>query len=109
MVYETRLRTKLDLRLSPVHLEILNESPGHGLPASAEKHFRVLAVSAAFAGLSRVDRHRLVHDTVAEELREHVHALAVQAFTPEEWAARGGETFSSPACLGGGKRERGEG
>lgn len=102
---ESSLREKLMNRLQPVHMELLNESPMHGLPASAEKHFRVVAVSEAFSGLSRVERHRLVMDTCAAELKAHVHALSVQAYTPEEWRAKGGQTFDSPECLGGGKRE----
>lgn len=105
MKYETLLREKLIAGLAPANLELLNESPAHGLPASAEKHFRVVAVSEKFVGLSRVERHRLVHLLLVEELRTHVHALSVQAFTSEEWKARGSATFASPACLGGGKRE----
>src|SRR4051812_36885163 len=99
--FESTLHEKLIARLSPSHLEIANESPQHGLPESAEKHFRVVAVSEAFSGLSRIDRHRLVQDTVAEELRTHIHALSVQAFTPDEWK---GKSFDSPECLGGGKK-----
>lgn len=102
---ENKLREKLEHQLRPVHLELLNESPNHGLPLAAEKHFRIVAVAEIFSRLSRVERHRLVHDAVAEELSTHVHALSVQAFTPEEWAKKNGETFSSPECLGGGKRE----
>lgn len=105
MRIESSLRAKLELGLKPTHLELLNESPHHGLKAEAEKHFRVVAVSEIFAGASRLDRHRMVHDLVAEELRTHVHALSVQAYTPEEWARKNGETFQSPECLGGGKRE----
>jgi BolA family transcriptional regulator, general stress-responsive regulator len=101
---EEILRAKLVAGLSPVFLELTNESPMHGLPLSAEKHFRVVAVSAKFAGLSRVDRHRLVNELVADELKTHVHAFSIQGYTPEEWAARGGETFESPECLGGGKK-----
>lgn len=104
MSVESVLHKKLSAALAPTHLELLNESPNHGLPASAEKHFRVVVVSARFSGLSRVERHRLVHDTLTEELRNHVHALSVQAFTEDEWSKRGGSTFTSPACLGGGKR-----
>jgi BolA protein len=116
--HEQALRDLLSSALSPSHLEIHNESPGHGLPASAEKHFRVVVVSSAFAGLSRVDRHRWVHQAVASELSSHIHALAVQAYTPSEWDARvaaaaataggdgsGSGAFESPDCLGGGKRE----
>jgi stress-induced morphogen len=105
MTIETQLRGKLEHAFAPIHLELRNESPDHGLPREAEKHFRAVIVSTRFAGLERVERHRLVHTAVAEELRTHVHAFAVQALTPEEWAAKGGETLSSPPCLGGGKRK----
>lgn len=103
---ERILREKLSSLLAPSVLEITNESPQHGLPLAAEKHFRVVAVSEFFAGLSRVERHRRVHQILAEELKTQVHALSVQAFTPSEWRARGEQTHSSPACLGGGKKER---
>ena len=101
---EQVLREKLVAGLAPSFLSLTNESPMHGLPESAEKHFRVVAVSSLFAGQSRVDRHRLVNELVAVELKTHVHAFSLQAYTPEEWTARGGETFESPECLGGGKK-----
>ena len=101
---ESVLREKLESKLGPHYLELVNESRSHGLDASAEKHFRVVAVSLEFSGKSRIDRHRLVHDILAEELSSHVHALSVQAYTPEEWTAKSGVTFDSPECLGGGKR-----
>lgn len=96
---------KLVGKFKPLHLEVVNESPAHGLPESAEKHFRVILVSSAMEGMSRIDRHRAVNDTLAHELKTHVHALTIQAFTPEEWEKQQGKTFASPACLGGGKRE----
>lgn len=105
MVWQTRIQDKLTAAFSPSHLEITNESPMHGLAASAEKHFRVVMVSARMEGLSRIDRHRLVNETLAAELRDHVHALSVQAFTVPEWEKKHGATFASPECLGGGKRE----
>lgn len=104
MKYQTLLQEKITSQFNPVYFEIANESPAHGLQASAEKHFRVVVVSEAFTGASRVDRHRMVHECVAVELREHVHALSVQTFTPAEWTARAGSTHASPECLGGGKR-----
>jgi BolA protein len=107
MHYENILRQKLTEILHPAVLNLVNESPGHGLPPSAEKHFRVVVVSEKFEGLSRVDRHRLVHTAVADELRSHVHALSVQAYTPVEWNDREGRTHASPECLGGGKKHRG--
>jgi stress-induced morphogen len=99
---EQQLREKLAKGLKPIHFELVNESPMHGLPIEAEKHFKLVAVSEVFVGLSRIERHRLVHDLVAEELKTHVHAFSVQAFAPSEWK---GATFDSPECLGGGKRE----
>lgn len=104
--YEIRLTKKLTEAFSPQLLQIDNESPMHGLPKSAEKHFRVVLVSEGFAGKTRVARHRLVHDILAQELSEHVHALSVQAFTPVEWQEREGKTASSPQCLGGSKHEK---
>ncbi len=98
MKIETLLREKLQRELMPTEMEIVNESPKHGLPVEAEKHFRVVMVSDRFAGLSRIERHRLVHAAVAVELENHVHALSVQAFTPEEFK---GKSFSTPECLGG--------
>ncbi len=103
---EKILREKLSGVLAPSVLELANESPMHGLSKDAEKHFRLVAVSEMFEGRSRIERHRLIQDIVAEELKSQVHALSIQAFTPEEWRAKGGETFSSPPCLGGGKHDR---
>ena len=103
---ERILREKLSSLLMPPHLELVNESPMHGLKPEAEKHFRLVVVSELFEGLSRIERHRRVHEILAEELRTHVHAPSVQAFTPKEWRERAGATHASPECLGGGKRER---
>ncbi|MBX3021853.1 MAG: BolA/IbaG family iron-sulfur metabolism protein [Bdellovibrionales bacterium] len=103
--WEMVIREKLTSVLSPSHLELVNESASHGLKPEAEKHFRVIAVSEFFNDMSRIDRHRRVHEILAAELRDHVHALSVQAFTPVEWREKNGATFASPACLGGGKRE----
>lgn len=98
------IREKLSSLLMPSHLQLINESPSHGLKPEAEKHFKVIAVSEMFEGLSRIDRHRRVNEILAEELRTHIHALSVQAFTPSEWREKNGVTFDSPACMGGSKR-----
>ena len=105
MNWRKRIYDKLIAQFKPLHLEVLNESPMHGLPESAEKHFRVVLVSSQMEGLSRIDRHRRVNELLEIELKEHVHALSVQTFTPDEWEKKQGSTFASPACLGGGKRE----
>jgi BolA family transcriptional regulator, general stress-responsive regulator len=96
---------KLEDAFKPLHMELINESPQHGLPESAEKHFRLVMVSSAFEGVSRIDRQRQVNAAIAEELAAHIHAFTMQVFTPDEWDKKQGKTFASPACLGGGKRE----
>jgi len=53
-------------------------------PGTGESHFRVLIVSEMFAGRSRVERHRLVNESLADELKGKVHALAIKTFAPGE-------------------------
>ena len=66
MSAEARLREKLMFALEPIRLDIINESEMHAghrsSPGTGESHFRILIVSEAFAGKSRVDRHRMVND-----------------------------------------------
>ena len=95
------LHEKLTAHLEPEHLEVENESHRHRVPAGAETHFRVVIVSDRFAGLGLMARHRLVHEVLAEELAGPLHALSIQAYSPEEWRAREGRTPDSPPCLGG--------
>ncbi len=54
-----------------------------------ETHFKVTAVTDAFAGKSRVERHRMINETLKHELANRVHALAIVALTPDEARARG--------------------
>lgn len=78
---------KLSEAFAPDHLEVIDESHHHAGHAGAhpqgESHFRVKIVAGAFRGKSRVDAHRMVNAALAEELRERVHALAIQASAPD--------------------------
>jgi BolA protein len=105
MIVEQSIETKLRDGLSPGHIEIRNESHMHSVPANSETHFKVVVVSESFAGKTRVARHQTVNGLLADELAGPVHALSIQAHTPEEWIARGGTVLESPECLGGGKIE----
>jgi BolA protein len=82
------IRRKLTERFSPTRLEIQDQSHRHAGHAGArpggETHFAVTIVSATFADLSRVARQRLVYQTLAEELRTHVHALSLTTLDPGE-------------------------
>ena len=83
-----RIRSKLEAALSPVRLDIQDDSAKHsghsGAREGGESHFSVLIVSDAFEGLSRVARQRRVNAILAEELAGPVHALIIQAKTPAE-------------------------
>lgn len=95
------LERALSDALQPEHLEVLDESHGHRVPPGVESHFRVVVVSARFAGMPLVARHREVHAAAAAELQSGLHALAIEALTPEQWAARGQRPQPSPPCRGG--------
>ena len=85
---EAAIRTKLESAFRPTRLEVINEShlhAGHrGSPGTGESHFRVLIVADLFAGKSRLQRHRLVNEALAAELKGGVHALALEVRAPSE-------------------------
>jgi BolA protein len=93
MPIEDVIRKKLQDAFAPVELLVVNDSHRHAghasSPGSGESHFSVLVVAKAFAGKSRLDRHRMVNTTLAQELAGPVHALAITALAPEERSARG--------------------
>ncbi len=88
MSAERRLREKLMIAFEPTRLDIVNESELHAghrnSPGTGESHFRVLIVSPMFTGVSRVGRHRMVNDAIADELKGGVHALALSTYAPGE-------------------------
>ena len=88
MTVADTIRDKLTARFSPARLDVIDESHRHAGHAGArpegETHFTVTIVSAAFAGLGRVARQRLVYEALAAELANRVHALSVTARTPDE-------------------------
>lgn len=104
MRVQQTIEHKLREALAPHVLEVLNESGMHNVPPGSESHFKVTVVSEAFEGLQPVARHRKVYMALAEELAGPVHALAIHAYTPGEWAAGDGQVPASPECRGGGKR-----
>jgi len=86
------IRQKLEAALAPERLTVEDEShlhKGHaGHRPGGETHFRLLVVSAAFAGKPRVARHRMVTAALAAEMGNPIHALAMKTLTPDE-AAKG--------------------
>ncbi len=78
------LQNRLNERLSPSCLEVLDESYQHAGHVGANDtgfgtHFRVRIASPLFAGKSRVARHRLVYDALQDFIDQGLHALAIEA------------------------------
>lgn len=83
------IETRLTAALAPVSISVRDDSAQHAghAGASAGGHFTVTIVASAFAGKARVARHRLVYDALADAMQRGIHALAIMAYTPEEFAA----------------------
>ncbi len=96
-----RIESKLASGFDLAHLDVVNESAGHNVPAGSESHFKVVLVSSAFGGERLLARHRRVNAVLREELANDIHALAIHAYTPEEWRQRFGAAPLSPPCAGG--------
>jgi len=74
--------------LAPVVLELADDSAehvGHAGAAGGGGHFSLLIVSEQFTGLTRLARHRAVLDRVGDVIPHPVHALAIRAYTPDEF------------------------
>ena len=81
------LRERLTRALQPVELDIIDESArhaGHAGAASGGGHFIVNIVSPAFENKTLIQRHRLVYDAVGDIMHSEIHALSIQARTPQE-------------------------
>ena len=83
MGVEDEIKRKLKQAFAPEALEVVNDSHRHGghggSPGTGESHFTIKVVSPVFAGKSRVERHRMVNNVLAEELASKIHALAITA------------------------------
>ena len=81
------IRSLLQQRLQPAHLEVRDDSAAHSGHASAQGkgHFRVRIVSTCFAGLKPLQRHRLVNDVLSPLFATELHAVAMETLTPDEF------------------------
>ena len=88
MTMKAQISEKLAAAFAPQQLEVIDESHRHeghaGHRPGGETHFRVHIVSEAFRGKSRLERHRMVNQTLSGELAAGVHALAIHARAPGE-------------------------
>jgi BolA protein len=97
---QQHIETTLADALKPGFLAVENESHMHG-GAGTETHYKVTCASAEFDGLSRVKRHQMVYQLLAQPLATGVHALALHLYDLNEWETA--EVPASPDCLGGSK------
>lgn len=93
MSIRATIEHKLAEAFSPQHLEVINESHLHAghqehFDGSGETHLRVRIVADAFAGMTRLERHRAINALVAPELADTVHAFAIEASAPGEAVRR---------------------
>ena len=91
MTVKDNITKKLSEAFTPTKIDVTDEShlhAGHaGHRPGGETHFRVYIVSPSFEGKSRIERHRMINATLAAELADRVHALAIKAHAPGETAA----------------------
>jgi BolA protein len=82
------IESRLGAALSPEFLRVDDDSAQHAghAGATAGGHYTVTIVAPAFAGRTRVARHRLVYDALADAMQRGIHALAIAAYSPEEFS-----------------------
>jgi BolA protein len=96
MSRQNRIETALTEKFEPERLVVINESHLHAghhhsgsdhqgaFDGTGETHFRIRIVAQAFAGMSRIQRHRAVNELLKDELDGGLHAMAVEASAPGE-------------------------
>ena len=99
------IETKLKEVLSPIHLEVIDESYLHNVEPGRESHVRIVAISKLFEGLNLVKRHQLIYAEIQEEIDGPIHALSIHTFTEQEWKDKNEKAEASPDCLGGSKND----
>ncbi|MFZ1872263.1 MAG: transcriptional regulator BolA [Chania sp.] len=97
-----QIETKLRAAFEPAHLDVVNESHRHNVPAGSESHFKVVIVSDRFVGERFLTRHRSIYAVLAQELADGVHALALHTYTLKEWEELQDTVLASPPCRGAG-------
>ncbi len=75
MVTPESIRQNIEQGMAASHLEV----EGDG------QHFFAVVVSDEFAGMSRVQRHQRVYQTLGQRMRDEIHALSIKTYTPQEW------------------------
>lgn len=82
MAVADEIRERLEAAFSPREIEVTDESERHrghsGWREGGETHFRVAISAPVFAEMSRIARHRAIHDALGAELVGRIHALTLK-------------------------------
>ena len=78
MVEASSIEQSIRAGLACTHLEVRGDGA----------HFEAVIVSPSFAGLTRVRQHQLVFAALGARMRDEIHALSMQTYTPQEWEKR---------------------
>lgn len=81
------IRERLQAALAPESIDIQDDTAKHAGHAGARSgggHFIVRIVSKAFAGKTPIQRHRMIFDALGDAMQTEIHALSIDARTPEE-------------------------
>ena len=82
------IRARLEAALAPESLKVEDEGHmhiGHEGAKDGRGHFRVLVVSDQFQGKNLIARHRLIYQAMGDLMQTDIHALAIDAYTPDEF------------------------
>jgi BolA protein len=83
----SRLRERLTDNLAPQQLEVSDDSHqhiGHAGARGGGGHFTVRIVAQAFADKTLLERHRMIYDLLRDMMHSEIHALSIQAHSPDE-------------------------
>ena len=78
MVNPEQVKAYIEQGLECEHVDVAGD--GH--------HFEAVIVSAAFRGKNKVQQHQIVYRALGDRMREEIHALSMQTYTPADWAKR---------------------
>ncbi len=81
------IRERLTTKLQPTQLDIIDEShlhAGHAGATSGAGHFAITIIADAFNDKSLIERHRLIYLAVNDLMKTEIHALSINAITPDE-------------------------
>jgi len=103
MSKQQELEQRLCQEFEPHFIAVENESYMHSSGRGADSHFKIVLVSDAFEGISKVARHQKIYQLFSQDLKNGIHALALHLYTKQEWDKLGRQFPKSPNCAGVGQ------